>query len=678
MIGTTGDTSRTQVLVVGGTPAGIVAAVRSAREGLDAMVVSRHQHLGGVLVNGLSTWDSHFQGRRSPLTDEWLGRIEEHYSTAYGPDSAQLRSSLDGPFGGGRWPGARTWEPHVAEAAFEAMLAGESTITVRRGFDPIAVELAARRVRVVVFEPLGGGAEVRIAADTVIDATYEGDVAALAGVPYRVGREARWEHDEQHAGRLFVQRSGAEEQFPIGDEDALRYSRDARAGALRLRPWWGTAQEIFSHSTGEGDRAVQAYNHRVVLSRDPDNRRAVEAPPEYDREQFAPILATQGPLDDPVIHPIKTGLLVNPLREFPGVIPIPNDKCDWNVAAIPGGVDEYPDGDRETREAIVDRHRQMALGLLYFLQNDDAVPDAVRAQASEWGLPLDEFEDNDNFPREIYIREARRIEGRKLFTENDARIGRGLDRAPVHSDSIAIAEWLLDSHDCSPDRVRGSLGDGFTCLAELTRPSQVPFGILVPERIDNLIVGGALSATHVGWGTLRVEPTLMQIAEAIAIAVALASERDVPLGEIDVDELQIRLVQHGFMISFFNDVDVSNTEPWVPAIQFLGAKGFFSSYDARPHEPLDPATALRWARTFGAMLHGDLDAGDEARRLASTEPSEGSVTAADLLHLLEREMAYRDIVLDTVGVGPSDRDAPVTRADACTMVFELVRRQAET
>ncbi len=662
-------------VVIGASPSGIAAAVRAAREGLDTVLVSYYDHIGGTLTNGLSTHDTSYEGRRSAILDEWVDGLVDHYASTYGEDSDQYRAATKGPFSAGPW-GQVMFEPHIAEQVFERIIHGEPRLAVIRGYRPVGVERRARIVDGVRLESTKGGDELVLRGRVFIDAAYEGDTMALAGAPYRVGREAIEEYAEQHAGRLFMQRSGAESHHPEGDIDLLQYPRAARAGNLDLRPHWGVTQEIFSESTGEGDGGVQAYNFRVCLTKDPTNRRMVEPPPGYDRERFLPVLRSQGRLEEPVHYPIKTDLLINDVVDLPSKLPIPNDKVDWNAAAIPGGVDDYPDGDWETRERIKQEHADFALGLLYFLQNDPDVPEDVRERVGIWGLPKDEFTDNDNFPREFYIREARRIIGRYVFTENDARFGRGLQRAPIHSDSIAISEWLMDSHDCSTDRVMGSYGDGWTTLSEVTRPGQIPYRCLLPTNIDNLLVPQCLSATHVGWGTIRVEPTLMHVAESAGFSAAIAVEQGITPAEVTNDDLQRRLAESGVMLTFFNDLDMATDAPWVAAVQYFGTKGFFASYDARPEDPLDAVTAGIWAKAIGAMLDNNDDPNRTARALPRQADEAGGIDADAFIDLLEHELAYRRMPLDRSRITSPDKARAVTRADACAIAYRITNRSS--
>ena len=668
------------VCVACGTPAGITAAVRAAREGGHVILVSAYRHLGGVLSNGLSCWDTMYDGYRAPIQEEWLEKIRTHYRETYGVDSEHYRISQSGPFGGGRYKGAYTWEPHIAEQMFEELVAAENRIRVVREYLPDTVERAGREIRSVSFRSLAVGDRMRVGARVFIDATYESDVAALASVPYRVGREDRREYNEIYAGKIWVKRSGNEANFSHGSDEALQWPQAARRGDLNLRPWWGTTQEIFSESTGEGDDAVQAANFRVCLSSDPDNQIPVEPPEGYDRQEFLPIVegdSEEGPLYP---YPIKSGLLNYPLKAFPGVIPIPGSKCDWNAAAIPGGVDDFPDGDREARQAIIKRHRDFALGLLFFLQHDVAVPEKIRGEALRWALPADEFADSGYFPHEFYLREGRRIIGRYVMRESDACIGAGIERAPVHGDAVAIAEWLMDSHDCTPERLRGAEGDGFTSLSEYTRPSQIPYRSFLSNEIDNLIMGLAVSATHVAWGTVRVEPCCMHIAETAGHAAALALESGVAPADIMVTALQRRLAENRGMLTFFNEFDMATDAPWVPAIQFLGTKGFFSSYNAKPHELLTEALGEIWARAFGSLMDGSHDAANCARQVAEAEKGEQIAITADRFRaLLQRELDYRDIELAvdlsaelSGDLMASSEGMVLTRAEASLLVYRLL------
>ena len=347
---------------------------------------------------------------------------------------------------------------------------------------------------------------------------------------------------------------------------------------------------------------MQTYNYRICLSRDPQNRRYPERPATYSREDYAALLEDQATnLHHP--SPLRGEYLLQGVQNVRfGQGTLPNRKASWNSNGCVGAQQPYPDGDWATRRAVERRHKDFALGLLWFLQNDRDVPQAVRADALRWGLARDEFVDNDNFPTHLYVREARRIRGRYTFTEHDGTLARGLGRAPIHANSVAIAEWPMDSHEVTQERQYGSLNDGKFLLSEATRPSQVPYRCLLPEDLDNLLVPICLSATHVGWGTLRLEPVWMHLGEVAAYAAVLALRAGTTPGTLPAQRLQRHLVEHQVMITFYNDLDMATPEPWVPAVQYLGARGYFPTYDARPHAPLDGDTAARWSQLCGLDL----------------------------------------------------------------------------
>jgi hypothetical protein len=340
--------------VLGATPGGIAAAVRAARDGPDTVLVTYNARVGGMMASGSSFTDTTLgTDPRAPLHDEFFERVEAHYRETYGPDSQQV-ADCDG--------GLR-FEPTVAEGVFEALL-DDAGVRVHREYHPTGAERDGRSLEAVRFEPFGGGAGVRVVADAFVEATYEGDLAARAGVPYRLGRESRAAYGEQYAGRLFSEK--------------------------------GT--RLYPGSTGVGDDAVQSYDYRLCLTDDPDNRMPIEKPAGYDREEFLPVVEDPPEADgdvpawDSEEYPCRLkSELVRPTREaaiergFAGLNllrgPLPNGKRDLNTADLPGEADAYPEADWETRREIADRHRRHVLGLLYFFQNDGHVPDPIQEES---------------------------------------------------------------------------------------------------------------------------------------------------------------------------------------------------------------------------------------------------------------------------------------------------------
>lgn len=658
------------LVVVGATPGGIACAVRGAREGLRVLLTQYNRHIGGLWSNGLGATDTQFSGRRAPLYSEFCDRILSRYRERYGRDSAQYRAviaktharySSTGPQSAADthsahaaptdlpdcYYGKFNFEPHMAEQVLDEMVAAEKGLTLWLDCTPAAVEQEGRAIRAVRFE-IAGDAPRRATARVFADCTYEGDLLALAGAPYHVGRECRADFGEPHAGRIFT-------ALHFATKDEVGYPRDAVEGRLNLEPYEAISQQIFAGSTGEGDGKVQAYTFRLCLSNDPANRVMPERPVDYDREIYLQMR-----------------------NRWSLGSAIPNGKLKWNTSNLPGGNWEYPEADWPRRREILRRHRDHALGFLWFLQHDEAVPESLRQRAREYGLAKDEFGDNGHVPWEVYVREARRLRGRYVFKEMDGTIAPGLRRAPIHRDSIAITEWGMDSHSVSMEMVAGSRREGKILLTELTRPGQVPWRCLLPPKHDNLLVPVCLSATHVGWGTIRLEPTWMHIAESAGVAAAMAVREGVAPAAVKVSRLQRRLVESGVMIAFFNDFDMATHATWVPAVQYLGAKWFYASYDARPLDPLDARTAAIWAGIAADLLTGKHQHLEEAR-WAEIYPTPGSVPpidGAELRGLISATLRERQVAaerLDRPWADLATADGVWSRGQASLLFYRMLQ-----
>ena len=608
------------VVIYGATPGGIVTAVGAARAGLRVTLLHHHRHIGGMMSNGLGVLDTIYDGKRAPLYDEVCRRISEHYRVKYGVDSSQYRLSQWSPRGETRRP---MYEPRVAEQVFEEMLAAEQAVTVLREFHPVAVTRDGAQLNSATFRKMGGTETRTFAAAAFVDASYEGDLAMVAGAAMTWGREGRTQYGEPQAGRIFTKAifvTAATDYFPSA----------IRTEGLNLRGFRATTGAPLPGSTGEADKAVQAYNFRVCWTRDPTNRVPVQKPVRYEREIF---------LD---------------LRDRWGIgLGAPNQKTTWNAPLLVGGNFDYPNGDWATRYAIAERHKDLAIGLLWFLQNDLEVPEKMRSEMREWGLPKDEFTDNSGFPWEMYVREARRLVGRSVFTQLDGMPAPGLGRAPLKSDSIAITEWPMDSHSCHTDTVPGSDHEGKVLLTEESRPGQISYRCLLPKEFDNLLVTGAVSSTHIGWGAIRLEPTWMHLGESAGHALALAKKLRVSPANVPIEALQRELVARGVMLTFFNDFDLSAPTPEQRAAQYFGARGFFPRYDARLKVPLTWAVAAVWAKPDGDPMA-------TAARVAAAERASGSDATAITADALAK-LAGASWLNPPAG--------PLTRGAACVWLF---------
>lgn len=621
-------------VVVGGTGSGVLCAVRAAREGCKVLLVQHNRHIGGMMANGLMQWDALYGGPRAPLFTELLGNIEKHYVDTYGKDSPHhqtMRYTHEHyPVG---WA-----EPHVAEREFHRLIAGEANITLLYSHYPVEAKLDGALIKAVTLREYGTENDIQVTGTTFADATYEGDLFALARIPYRSGREARDEYDEPHAGKVFCN---------VGGEPA---PKDAIEGRLNIRPYGQSQGSIDPTSPFTADNAIQAYNYRFCVSKDPNNRVLPEKPANYNREEY-----------------------VNYGRKSIATNPGPNLKSHMNSPILPGENHAYPEASWPEREKIIARHRDFALGLMWFLQNDESLSEKQREGFRQWGLAKDEFLDHGHIPYEMYVREARRTVGRHVFTEHDNSLSKDYARTPIFEDSIAITDWYMDSHSCTTETRPGYHYDGKLILTEESRPAQIPYRSLLSKEIENILVPVCLSSTHIAWGAIRLEPVWMQTGEAAGFAAALAKKDGVTVGALNADKLVRTLAEKRQLISFFNDVKVTGEAAWIPAVQYFGTKGFFASYDARAEAPLDSETAGAWHVALDYLAVRKLKPGAIATRLQKLKSSDRTVTGEQFQAMLRQSKSLqRDQIEAAFNTLKIDAARPLSRGHACLIMYNII------
>ena len=511
------DPQRVDVLVYGGTPAGVAAAIAAAEDGQKSVwLVEPTARLGGLLTCGLSHTDFRtFEG----LTGFYLDfnrHVVTHYREKYGDHSVQVHECRRGTQA----------EPKVNLLVLEQMLAERPSVRVWREqvLEDVQIEEAkggARRIARVRF--VGGGDSLEVAPGYVIDATYEGDLMAAAGVAFRVGREGRAEYGESLAPE-------------------------------------------------EADGQLQGYNFRLVMTRDPQNRATVPRPEGYQRDDFLPVLELfeKGELKRVFDYPSDC--------LYKAQIPrLPNAKYDINDVSrevvrlsLPGSNLGWPTGDAAARQRIFDEHLRHNVGLLYFMQNDEAVPARLREEAREWGLCGDEFVETGNLPPQLYVREARRMVGQYVFTEQDTEAAAGDARSVLRADSIAAADYGPNCHGTAHEgpRIGGRhTGEFYKEVA----PYQVRYGTLVANEVTNLLVPVACSSSHVGFSALRLEPVWAALGQASGIAAALGVKQGLPAREITVGQIQEKLHEAGAATIYVSDVPPNH--PDFAAVQWWGTAG---------------------------------------------------------------------------------------------------------
>lgn len=484
------------VLVYGGTSAGITAAIAAAGEGLEVCLIEPSRHVGGAISGGLCRTDHGRKGVIGGLSREFFERLGTHYGEPI------------------------TWypEPHVAEDVFLDWLreAGVRVVYEKR-IDTVQKQSG----HLQALTTLDG---TRFTADLFIDASYEGDLLPRAGISYTWGREGQDVYGESLAGRREYSKY---HQFsvPVSPYDGN--------GELLPFVYGGDPGE-----PGEGDQKVQAYNFRLCMTKDKDNMVPFPRPEGYEPGRYELLrryLAAKPGLTVPE--------LMNPVFTKNGKTDT-NNNGPFSTDYI-GGSWDYPEAGYEEREEIWEEHKRYVQGFLFFLANDPSVPPALHAEMNTWGLAKDEFTDNGNWPYQLYIREARRMLGEYVVRQADLQTDRS------KPDSIGMGSYNSDSHHVQriPAEDGAVINEGDMQVPVL--PYEIPYRAILPKReeCENLLVPVCVSASHVAYSSMRMEPQYMIMGHAAGIAAAFALEEDVPVQEINVEALRTKLREQRQILS---------------------------------------------------------------------------------------------------------------------------------
>ena len=493
------------VVVYGATPAGIAAAIAAAREHVRVVLLEPSGHIGGMTASGLGASDIGIKDTIGGLAFEFFQRLGVAYDLAGYGHSASWNVT-----------------PGVAERTFGAMLADADVPVVvgARLREGRGVEQNDRRItRIVTVD--GQAFDGRI----FIDATYEGDLVAQAGVSFTVGREASSEYAESLAGVR-----PPEQELP-------RMLATTAEGSLAPGVDSGPLGAI-----GSADGRVQPYNFRLCVTTRRANQLPFPRPEGYDRSRYMLVERHLRALEDAGRGPVLANVVT--------IVPIPDQKADLNAAGplstdLLGGSDEYATASYARRAAIWDEHYRYEAGLLYFLAHDAAVPGSISRALRAWGLCRDEFTDSGNWPPQLYVREARRMVSDVVLTQADLT-----DRL-TKADAVGLGSYRIDAHP-----IRLVAGEVSTLLFEgaisepITGRYDIPYGILVPRRseIRNLLDPVTVSASHVAFASIRMEPQYMIMGEAAGSAAGLAMRSNVDVQDVDIAALQAVLRTNGVVL----------------------------------------------------------------------------------------------------------------------------------
>jgi FAD dependent oxidoreductase len=526
------QTIKADVIVYGGTSSAVTTAVQVSRMGKSVIIVSPDKHLGGLTSSGLGYTDSGNKEVIGGLAREFYQLIYQHYhkpeswkwqkQSEYG-NEGQGSPAIDGE-------NRTMWifEPHAAEDAFETMIKDNGITVYREELLDRKDGVISKNGKIISLRTLNGNT---FKGKIFIDATYEGDLMACAGVSYHTGREANSVYNEEWNG---VQTGDiAHKHHDFDDMNVSPYiiPDDPSSGVL---PRISTTDPGVK---GDGDNRIQAYCYRTCLTKVSENRVPFTRPDGYDSTQYELLLR------------IYDKGWRNTFLKFD---PIPNLKTDVNNRG-PFSFDnigmnyEYPEASYEKREEIIKEHITYQKGLLYFIASDPRIPADVHDEMIKWGYSKDEFQENNYWPYNIYVREARRMMGDYIMTENDVL---GKRKVPQ---SIGMGSYNLDSHNTQryikPDGFVENEGD-----IELSagKPYQIDLGSIMPKREEcaNLLVSVCVSSSHIAFGSIRMEPVFMILGQDAGTVAALALDKKKDLHDISYEEIKARLLADGQVLEY--------------------------------------------------------------------------------------------------------------------------------
>lgn len=539
------------ICIFGGTSGGIAAAVQAARMGKSAVIVNPTKYLGGLTTGGLGATDIGNKAAIGGISRDYYHRLAQHYAQdaswtlETAPDYfAKRRGGQAGASSlGGADATMWTFEPRVAEKVYFQLLAEAKT--------PVYLEQRLKSVtksgpRITEITTENGRV---FRAKMFVDATYEGDLLAKAGCSFHVGREANAVYGETLNG---VRAHTPHHQFTVPVDPYVKPG-DAASGLLPfIQPGDGG-------KPGDGDKATQAYNYRLCFTTDPKNRLPAQKPAALPQPKWDALLKAANnslPVTPPANYDAKQFELLgrylealvaankNPrLAQFWNPIWMPNHKTDINnnggfSTDFIGRNYDYPNADYATRARIAKEHEDYIRGFCTFMATDPRVPEDMRREMQGWGPSKDEFLDTDGWPREMYVREARRLVGEYVMSEKNCRY------VETITDSVGLGAYNMDSHNCQRIVKNGKVENEGDVQVPPMKPYPVSYRSIIPKaaECDNLFVPVCLSSSHIAYGSIRMEPVFMVLGQSAATAAAIAIEDKVPVQKVNYEKLRARLL----------------------------------------------------------------------------------------------------------------------------------------
>lgn len=514
------------VVIYGGTSAAIVAAVKVKQLGKSVIVISPDKHLGGVTSSGLGYSDVSNKDLIGGLAKDFYRRIYEYYQK---PESWKWQAKHE--FGNAGISSAASndsqkfmwiFEPHVAEKVFDDWISEYGITVLKEEFLDRNKPVTKKNSNLKSFYTISGK---KITGKVFIDATYEGDLMASSGVKYTYGRESNAVYGEKHNGIV----------KGVYQHDHNFKKLEVDPYIIKGNPKSGLLPKISSESpgkNGDGDKRIEAYCYRMCLTKVKENQIPISKPDNYNSSDYE------------LLARVFEAGWKTPFNKFD---PIPNNKTDVNNHG-PFSFDnigmnyDYPEASYERRKEIAKEHENYQKGLLYFIATDTRVPENIRNEMNKWGYAKDEFLDNGGFPHQLYIREARRMIGSFVMTETE------IMNEEVINDAIGMGSYNLDSHNAQRYVTeKGHVENEGDIGIRPPGPYKIPMGAILPKEKEcaNLIVPVCVSSTHIVYGSIRMEPVFMKLAESAAQIACLAIDEDTSVQKVDYPILRKLLLDAG-------------------------------------------------------------------------------------------------------------------------------------
>jgi hypothetical protein len=482
------------ICVYGGTSAGVIAAYTAKQLGKSVILIEPGRHVGGLSSGGLGYTDIGNKYAVTGLARDFYRRVGKHY----------------GKFE--QW----IFEPHVAENIFQEYIKSAS-LTVLYDHRLRSVKIESGYIQQIDIEQSSNLAQTQtVRAKEFIDCSYEGDLMAKAGVSYFVGRESNTQYQETYNGVQIRDKH----QFPEGI-DPYKIPGNAASGLL-----WGISPEVLP-AQGSGDKKVQAYNFRICLSSDPDNLLPITMPPDYDSTRYELLIRLlEKEPNRPFNLILKPDLMPNRKTDINNNGPFSTDMIGMNY--------NYPEASYAERSRITREHENYVKGLLYFIGHSKRMPAHLRNEMLRWGYPKDEYTDNGHWSPQMYVREARRMTGEYVMRQANCEGKEKVD------DGVGMAAYTMDSHNTSRVVINGMVKNEGDVQVGGFPPYPISYRALIPKagECKNLFVPVCLSATHIAYGSIRMEPVFMVLGQSCAVAAAQAIDRKISVQQVDVKAVQ--------------------------------------------------------------------------------------------------------------------------------------------